>query len=146
MKLAIAFASLAAGGAMLAATSAFAGETFDAVKERGEVVCGVHTGLFGFGAPDDKGVYQGLDADVCRAIAAAVFGDAQKVKFVPLTAQQRFTALQSGEIDMRSMEIPIWILFVPMPLCFFMLTIEFIRYLIGIDDMYSQDLVERETV
>jgi TRAP-type C4-dicarboxylate transport system permease small subunit len=55
-------------------------------------------------------------------------------------------ALQSGEIDMRSMEIPIWILFVPMPLCFFMLACEFIRYLIGIDDMYSQDLLEREGV
>ncbi len=55
-------------------------------------------------------------------------------------------SIQSGEIDMRSMEIPIWILFVPMPLCFFMLIIEFFRYLVGIDDMYSQDLLERENV
>ena len=55
-------------------------------------------------------------------------------------------AIQSGEIDMRSMEIPIWILFAPMPLCFFMLCFEFLRYLIGIDDMYSQDLIERENV
>ena len=96
------FASVAAAGAIVAATSAFAGETFDAVKERGEVICGVHTGLFGFGAPDDKGIYRGLDADVCRAVAAAVFGDANKIEFVPLTAQQRFTALQSGEIDVLS--------------------------------------------
>ncbi|MBT5046904.1 MAG: TRAP transporter small permease subunit [Rhodospirillaceae bacterium] len=55
-------------------------------------------------------------------------------------------AIQSGEIDMRSMEIPAWILFVPMPLCFFMCAVEFVRYLIGIDDMYSQDLIERENV
>ena len=55
-------------------------------------------------------------------------------------------SIQSGEIDMRSMEIPIWILFAPMPLCFFMLCFEFLRYLIGIDDMYSQDLIERENV
>ncbi len=80
--------------------SAQADELFDAVKARGEVLCGVHTALFGFGAPDDKGVYRGLDADTCRAVAAAVFGDAEKVQFVPLTAQQRFTALQSGEVDM----------------------------------------------
>ncbi len=94
--------SLIAGGAMLVSTAAIAGETFDAVKGRGEVACGVHTGLFGFGAPDDKGIYQGLDVDVCRAVAAAVFGDANKVKFVPMTAQQRFTALQSGEVDVLS--------------------------------------------
>jgi len=55
-------------------------------------------------------------------------------------------AIQSGEIDMRSMEIPAWILFVPMPVCFFMCALEFLRYLIGIDDMYSQDLIERENV
>ncbi len=84
----------------LAAPDAEAGETFDAVKARGEVICGVHTGLFGFAAPDDKGVFRGLDADTCRAVAAAVTGDAEKVKFVSLTAQQRFTALQSGEVDL----------------------------------------------
>jgi len=86
----------------MGASAAFAGATFDAVKSRGVLKCGVHTGLFGFSAPDDKGVWKGLDADYCRAVAAAVFGDANKVKFVPLTAQQRFTALQSGEIDMLS--------------------------------------------
>jgi general L-amino acid transport system substrate-binding protein len=83
-------------------SSAFAGDEFDAVKARGELICGVHTGLPGFSAPDDKGVWKGLDADMCRVVAAAVFGDPNKVKFVPLTAQQRFTALQSGEIDMLS--------------------------------------------
>jgi len=98
------FSIAAATGLAVAmgASAAFAGATFDAVKARGVVNCGVHTGLFGFSAPDDKGVWKGLDADYCRAVAAAVFGDTSKVKFVPLTAQQRFTALQSGEIDMLS--------------------------------------------
>lgn len=83
-------------------TSAAAGPTLDAVKSRGELICGVHTGLYGFGAPDDKGVWKGLDVDMCRAVAAAVFGDASKVRYVPLSAQARLTALQSGEIDMLS--------------------------------------------
>jgi general L-amino acid transport system substrate-binding protein len=78
----------------------WAGQTFDAVKARGQVKCGVNTGLYGFAAPDDKGVWRGIDVDVCRAVAAALFGNATKVRFVPLTAQQRFTALQSGEIDL----------------------------------------------
>jgi general L-amino acid transport system substrate-binding protein len=86
----------------LGSSLAHAGPTFDAVKQRGEVNCGVNTGLAGFALPDDKGVWRGLDVDVCRAIAAAMFGDAGKVRFVPLTAQQRFTALQSGEIDVLS--------------------------------------------
>src|SRR5690242_13117211 len=81
---------------------AHAGATLDAVKAHGYVTCGVNTGLAGFALPDDKGVWRGLDVDVCRAIAAAMFGDAGKVRFVPLTAQQRFTALQSGEIDVLS--------------------------------------------
>ncbi|MBF0268637.1 MAG: amino acid ABC transporter substrate-binding protein [Alphaproteobacteria bacterium] len=84
------------------AAPAFAGTTFDAVKARGSLNCGVHTGLAGFGAPDDKGNWAGLDVDVCRSVAAAMFGDSTKVKYVPLTTQQRFTALQSGEIDMLS--------------------------------------------
>lgn len=79
-----------------------AGQTFDTVKARGVVTCGVHTGLGGFGAPDDKGQWAGLDVDVCRAVAAAMFNDASKVKYVPLSAQQRLTALQSGEIDLLS--------------------------------------------
>jgi general L-amino acid transport system substrate-binding protein len=86
--------------AFMALTSAvLAGETLDAVKAKGFVTVGVNGQLFGFGQPDDKGVWRGLDVDTGRAIAVAVFGDAEKVKWVPLTAVQRFTALQSGEID-----------------------------------------------
>ncbi len=81
---------------------AHAGATFDAVKSRGTLVCGVHNALYGFSAPDDKGVWRGIDVDMCRAVAAAMFGDATKVKYVPLSAQARLTALQSGEIDMLS--------------------------------------------
>ena len=81
---------------------AFAQSTLSAVKSKGYVQCGVNTGLAGFSQPDSKGVWHGLDVDVCRAVAAAVFGDASKVHYTPLTAQQRFTALQSGEIDLLS--------------------------------------------
>jgi general L-amino acid transport system substrate-binding protein len=73
--------------------------TLDEVKARGHVVVGVNGDLFGFGKPDEKGVWKGLDVDTGRAIAVAVFGDASKIKFIPLTAVTRFTALQSGEID-----------------------------------------------
>jgi general L-amino acid transport system substrate-binding protein len=76
--------------------------TLDAVRAKGFVQCGVNTGLAGFSQPDSKGEWRGLDVDLCRAVAAAVFGDATKVRFTPLTAQQRFTALQSGEIDVLS--------------------------------------------
>ena len=79
--------------------AAEAGATMDAVKKRGILNCGVGTGLAGFSLPDAQGNWTGLDVDTCRAIAAAVVGDAQKVKFFPYNAQQRFTALQSGEID-----------------------------------------------
>ena len=95
-------AALALLGVGSAATPGVAGPTLDAVKARGSLVCGVHTGLYGFSAPDDKGVWHGIDVDMCRAVAAAVFGDANKVKYVPLSAQARLTALQSGEIDMLS--------------------------------------------
>ncbi|RPH47885.1 MAG: amino acid ABC transporter substrate-binding protein [Desulfobacteraceae bacterium] len=78
---------------------AFAGQTLDSVKAKGFVQVGVNGDLFGFGKPDEKGVWKGLDVDTARAIAAAVFGDANKVKYVPLTAVQRFTALQAGEVD-----------------------------------------------
>jgi general L-amino acid transport system substrate-binding protein len=84
---------------LLAAGFAFAGKDLDAVKKKGFVQAGVNGGVFGFGMPDSKGVWKGLDVDTARAVAAAIFGDASKVKFTPLTAQQRFTALQSGEID-----------------------------------------------
>jgi general L-amino acid transport system substrate-binding protein len=73
--------------------------TFDVVKARGTLICGVNTGLAGFAAPDSQGQWRGLDVDYCRAIAAAMFGDATKVRYVPTTAQNRFTALQSGEVD-----------------------------------------------
>ncbi len=75
-------------------------KTLDTVKQRGTLVCGVTTGLAGFGQPDDKGNWTGLDVDYCRAVAAAVFGDDKKVKYVPTTAKERFTALQSAEVDM----------------------------------------------
>ena len=77
-------------------------DTLDDVKKAGVVKCGVSTGLGGFSAADEKGKWQGLDVDLCRAVAAAVLGDATKVKFNPLTAKERFTALQSGEIDILS--------------------------------------------
>lgn len=76
-----------------------AGKTLDAVKSRGIVSCGVNTAAPGFSGTDSKGRWQGLDVDVCRAVAAAVLKDANKVKFVPLSSEQRFTALQSGKID-----------------------------------------------
>ncbi len=73
--------------------------TLDEVKKRGTLNCGVSTGLPGFSVADEKGNWKGLDVDGCRAIAAAVLGDAKKIKYVPLNAKERFTALQSGEID-----------------------------------------------
>ncbi len=73
--------------------------TLDEVKKRGTLVCGVSTGLPGFSSTDEKGKWKGLDVDGCRAIAAAIFSDVSKVKYAPLNAKERFTALQSGEID-----------------------------------------------
>jgi general L-amino acid transport system substrate-binding protein len=89
-------------GALTVSPAALAGKTLDGVKSRGQLVCGVHTGLAGFSAGDSAGKWSGLDVDMCRAVAAAVLSDPEKVKYVPLTAQQRFTALQSGEIDLLS--------------------------------------------
>ncbi|MBX9698855.1 MAG: amino acid ABC transporter substrate-binding protein, partial [Acetobacteraceae bacterium] len=94
----LAAAGLALGLA-LGATGARAGQTFDTVKARGVLNCGVNVGVAGFSLPDSQGTWRGLDADLCRAVAAVMFGDPSKVRFVPLTAVQRFTALQSGEID-----------------------------------------------
>ena len=84
------------------ATPAWAGQTLDTVLKRGVLHCGVSDGLPGFSYTDASGNYAGIDADFCRAVAAALFGDAKKVKFTPLTAKERFTALQSGEIDVLS--------------------------------------------
>ena len=82
--------------------SAMAGKDLDAIKARGALVCGVPTGIAGFAVADSQGKWTGLDVDVCRAVSAALFGDSEKVKYVPLTSQQRFTALQSGEVDILS--------------------------------------------
>ena len=82
------------------ATAAYAGKELDAIKARGQLICGVSTGVAGFASADSQGKWTGIDVDVCRAVAAAIFGDADKVKYVPTTAQQRFTALQSGEVDL----------------------------------------------
>ena len=95
-------AALAFAGNIGVAVPARAASTLDNVKQAGTLVCGVSTGIAGFSQPDSQGKYAGLDVDVCRAISAAVFGDPSKVKYVPLTAQQRFTALQSGEVDVLS--------------------------------------------
>jgi general L-amino acid transport system substrate-binding protein len=84
------------------AGTAWGQSTLDAVKSKGFVQCGVNTGLAGFSQPDSRGAWKGIDVDLCRAVAAAVFGDDSKVRYTPLTAQQRFTALQSGEIDILS--------------------------------------------
>ena len=97
-KLKIMATIVAALGAVMAAP-AHAGKTLDGIKARGQLVCGVNTGLAGFAAADSAGKWSGIDVDVCRALAASVLSDPEKVKYVPLNAQQRFTALQSGEVD-----------------------------------------------
>lgn len=88
--------------APLTGPDAASAQTLKTVTARGVLSCGVSQGLPGFSAPDDKGNWTGFDVDLCRAIAAAVFDDPSKVKFVPLSAKDRFTALQSGEIDVLS--------------------------------------------
>lgn len=96
MKRTVFFGTLAAGalvGGMAAAS------TLDDVKARGVLNCGTNVGLTGFGAPDANGAYQGFDVDICKAVAAAIFGDQTKVKYVPTTGETRFTALASGEVD-----------------------------------------------
>ncbi|OIQ20563.1 MAG: amino acid ABC transporter substrate-binding protein [Bacteriovorax sp. MedPE-SWde] len=86
----------------LLSTSIFAGKTLDAIKKRGSLKCGVSTGLPGFSYPDSKGNWVGIDVDFCKALSIAIFGNGSRVKYVSLNAQQRFTALQSGEIDVLS--------------------------------------------
>lgn len=95
-------ASLLAGLTAGVGAPALAGPTFDAVRQRGAILCGVSTGVSGFSNPDAQGTWRGIDTDVCRALAAAMFGDATKVRFVSLSPQQRFTAVQSGEVDLLS--------------------------------------------
>ena len=98
----VSMAAAAGLAAMLASTGAMAGKDLDAIKARGALICGVGQGTAGFMLADSQGKWVGLDVDVCRAVSAAIFGDAEKVKYVPLSSQQRFTALQSGEVDMLS--------------------------------------------
>ena len=102
MKKIKALVTAVAAVGFMASTAAHAGATLDAVKKKGFVQCGVSTGLPGFSNPDEKGNWVGIDVDVCKAVAAAVLGDASKVKYVPLNAKERFTALQSGEVDVLS--------------------------------------------
>ena len=92
-------AAAALATATLASAPAHAGKDLDGIKSRGTLVCGVNTGLAGFSQADSQGRWSGLDVDVCRSVAAAILGDPGKVRYVPLNAAQRFTALQSGEID-----------------------------------------------
>jgi general L-amino acid transport system substrate-binding protein len=96
--------TLATAIVMSAAISGLAAAegTLEAVKARGVLQCGVTSGVPGFSVPDEQGNWKGLDVDVCRSVAAATLGDASKVKYIPLTAKERFTALQSGEIDVLS--------------------------------------------
>jgi general L-amino acid transport system substrate-binding protein len=77
-------------------------DTLDDVRQRGYLICGVNIGLAGFGLPDDRGTWRGFDIDYCRAVAAAIFDDPEKIKFIPLSGKDRFTALQSGEVDVLS--------------------------------------------
>ena len=98
------FYGFAAAMACLVATSAGAQQlapspTLDAVKARGNIECGVHLGLPGFSFANDKGEWTGLDVDYCRSLAAAVLGDASKVKYTPTSVQQRWPILQSGQVD-----------------------------------------------
>jgi general L-amino acid transport system substrate-binding protein len=103
MKKIASFGVVAAVALTGASAGAFAqAKTLDTVKARGQIQCGVSTGLAGFSQPDDKGNWTGLDVDFCRAVAAAVFNDPKKVTFKPLSAKERFTALQSGEVDILS--------------------------------------------
>ena len=97
MKKSVFFGTLAAASALAGIASA---DTLADIKARGELICGTNTGLTGFAAPDANGVYQGFDVAVCKAIAAAVLGDATKVRYVPTTGETRFTALASGEVDL----------------------------------------------
>ncbi|HEX2509630.1 MAG TPA: amino acid ABC transporter substrate-binding protein, partial [Microvirga sp.] len=102
MKRAIASIAFGLVAASFAATGASAQATLQSVKQKGILTCGSNTGLAGFGLPDAQGNWTGLDVDLCRAMAAAIFDDPTKVRFIPLVAKDRFTALQSGEVDVLS--------------------------------------------
>lgn len=91
-----------AGATLALAATAAPAQTLKSVKDRGELVCGVSKGLPGFSAPDAAGKWSGFDVDVCKALAAAIFNDAEKVKYVPLSADERFPALKDGKVDVLS--------------------------------------------
>ena len=93
---------IVAGAALSIAAHGASATTLDDVKAKGFVQCGVNTGLLGFGSTNDAGEWSGFDVDYCKAVAVAIFNDPTKVKYTPLTAKERFTALQSGEIDLLS--------------------------------------------
>src|SRR3712207_8965007 len=97
-----AFAIALGLAASIAATGASAQATLNNVKQKGFLACGSNPGLGGFGVPDAQGNWTGFDVEFCRAVAAAIFNDPTKVRFIPLTAKDRFTALQSGEVDLLS--------------------------------------------
>ncbi len=101
-KLTLIASVIAASTAFIANTASAADSTLDKVTKQGYLSCGVSTGLPGFSNPNAKGDWEGIDVEFCQAVAAAVLGDKTKVKYVPLTAKERFTALQSGEIDVLS--------------------------------------------
>lgn len=101
-KLTLLASVVAASTAMMATSTSAAESTLDKVTSQGFLTCGVSTGLPGFSNPNSKGEWEGIDVEYCQALAAAVLGDKTKVKYVPLTAKERFTALQSGEIDVLS--------------------------------------------
>jgi len=110
----VAFTSLLIGTMFSLSANA---DTLKDVQSRGYLKCGVNTGLPGFSSADSTGKWSGIDVDVCRAVAAAVLGDASKVRYTPLTAKERFTALQSGEIDMLSRNTT-WTVMMVKPLWF----------------------------
>jgi general L-amino acid transport system substrate-binding protein len=84
---------------LLGSATASAQQTLEAIKARGQLVCGIHTGVAGFALPDSRGTWQGMDVDLCRGLAVAIFNDPSKVRFMPLSSSTRFTALGSGEVD-----------------------------------------------
>lgn len=92
-------AAAAACTLLIGQGQALAQQTLEAVRNRGQLVCGIHTGIAGFALPDSRGVWQGMDVDLCRGLAVAIFNDPAKVRFVPLSSSTRFTALGSGEVD-----------------------------------------------
>lgn len=100
MRFALSISRILAGSALCIIAGAASAQTLKAVKDRGELVCGVSQGLQGFSIADDKGAWSGFDADFCRAVAAATIGDGAKVRFIPLSAAERFQALKDGKVDL----------------------------------------------